>query len=391
MRVALVAGPEPGHVFPAIALCLRFAAAGDDPVLLTGTEWLDTARRAGLDAVELLGLDPAESDDDTDAGAKLHHRAARMAMLNLPVLRHLKPDLVVSDVITVCGGMVAELAGVPWIELSPHPLYLPSRGLPPIGSGLAPGTGLRGRLRDATMRAFTARSVRAGGRQRTRARQGIGLPGVDPGPRRRLIATLPALEVPRPDWPAEAVVVGPLHFEPTTEVLTVPPGAGPLIVVAPSTASTGTAGLAALALEYLIPGETLPAGSRLVVSELVSSRPGGDGVAMPPWAVVGLGRQDELLRQADVVVCGGGHGMLSKTLLAGVPMVVVPGGGDQWELANRVVRQGSARLLRPLSAHVLIAEVAEVLSDPGYRHAARRAGDSIAGVADAVAVCRAGM
>jgi UDP:flavonoid glycosyltransferase YjiC (YdhE family) len=391
MRVALVAGPEPGHVFPAIALCLRLAAAGDDPVLLTGTEWLDTARRAGLDAVELLGLDPVESDDDTDAGAKLHHRAARMAMLNLPVLRHLKPDLVVSDVITVCGGMVAELAGVPWIELSPHPLYLPSRGLPPIGSGLAPGTGLRGRLRDATMRAFTARSVRAGGRQRTRARQGIGLPGVDPGPRRRLIATLPALEVPRPDWPAEAVVVGPLHFEPTTEVLTVPPGAGPLIVVAPSTASTGTAGLAALALEYLIPGETLPAGSRLVVSELVSSRPGGDGVAMPPWAVVGLGRQDELLRQADVVVCGGGHGMLSKTLLAGVPMVVVPGGGDQWELANRVVRQGSARLLRPLSAHVLIAEVAEVLSDPGYRHAARRAGDSIAGVADAVAVCRAGM
>lgn len=391
MRVALVAGPEPGHVFPAIALCLRFAAAGDDPVLLTGTEWLDTARRAGLDAVELLGLDPVESDDDTDAGAKLHHRAARMAMLNLPVLRHLKPDLVVSDVITVSGGMVAELAGVPWIELSPHPLYLPSRGLPPIGSGLAPGTGLRGRLRDATMRAFTARSVRAGGRQRTRARQGIGLPGVDPGPRRRLIATLPALEVPRPDWPAEAVVVGPLHFEPTTEVLTVPPGAGPLIVVAPSTASTGTAGLAALALEYLIPGETLPAGSRLVVSELVSSRPGGDGVAMPPWAVVGLGRQDELLRQADVVVCGGGHGMLSKTLLAGVPMVVVPGGGDQWELANRVVRQGSARLLRPLSAHVLIAEVAEVLSDPGYRHAARRAGDSIAGVADAVAVCRAGM
>jgi UDP:flavonoid glycosyltransferase YjiC (YdhE family) len=105
--------------------------------------------------------------------------------------------------------------------------------------------------------------------------------------------------------------------------------------------------------------------------------------------VVGLGRQDDLLRQADVVVCGGGHGMLSKTLLAGVPMVVVPGGGDQWELANRVVRQGSARLIRPLSPDALIAGVAEVLLDPGYRHAARRAGDFIAGVADPVAVCRA--
>ena len=43
---------------------------------------------------------------------------------------------------------------------------------------------------------------------------------------RRLIATLPALEVPRPDWPEEAVVVGPLHFEPTDRVLDIPPGPG---------------------------------------------------------------------------------------------------------------------------------------------------------------------
>lgn len=384
MRVAVVTGPEAGHAFPAIALCLRLAKAGAEPVLLTGAAWIDTARCVGLEAVELLGLDTGDTDDDNDEGAKLHQRAGRMAMLNLPLMECLRPDLVVSDVITVCGGLAAEILGVPWIELSPHPLYLPSRGLPPIGSGLAPGTGVRGRVRDSILRAFTARSVRTGERQRARVRREIGLPGVDPGPRRRLIATLPALEVPRPDWPAEAVVVGPLHFEPTTEVLAVPPGAGPVIVVAPSTASTGTARLGALALEQLVPGETLPAGSRVVVSQLVSA---DDGVAVPPWAVAGLGRQDDLLRHADVVVCGGGHGMLSKTLLAGVPMVVVPGGGDQWELANRVVRQGSARLVRPLSAHALIAGVAEVLSDPGYRQAARRAGDSIADVADAVEVC----
>ena len=389
MRVAVVAGPEAGHAFPAIALSLRFLAAGHDPVLLTGREWLDTARAAGVEAVELLGLDPEAADDDADEGAKIHQRAARMAVVNLPVLQRLRPDLVVSDVITVCGGMVAELLGVPWVELSPHPLYLPSKGLPPIGSGLVPGTGVSGRLRDTIMRAFTARSIRAGDRQRTAARAAIGLSARDPGPRRRLIATLPALEVPRPDWPAEAVVVGPLHFEPTSDVLEVPPGEGPVVVVAPSTASTGTTGLAELALENLIPGETLPVGSRLVVSRLVSSRTGGNDVAVPPWAVVGLGRQVDLLRHADVVVCGGGHGMLSKTLLAGVPMVVVPGGGDQWELANRAVRQGCSRLVRPLNADALIGGVTEVLSDPGYRQAARRAGDSITGVADPVAVCRA--
>lgn len=382
MRVVVVAGPEAGHVFPAIALCLRLVAAGDQSVLLTGRQWLETAREAGIEAVELVGLEPEDSDDDDDAGAKIHRRAARMAVLNQAALLKLRPDLIVSDVITACGGMAAELLGVPWVELSPHPLYLPSKGLPPIGSGLAPGTDVAGRVRDVVMRAFTARSIRIGDRQRAECRAGIGLPARDPGPRRRLIATLPALEVPRPDWPVEAVVVGPLHFEPTTEVMAIPPGAGPVVVVAPSTAVTGAAGLAEVSLECLVPGRTLPTGSRLVVSRL-----GGNDLAMPPWARVARVRQDQLLRHADVVVCGGGHGMLSKSLLAGVPVVVVPGDGDQWELANRVVRQGSGKLVRPLSAEALVAATGDVLSDISYLQAARRAAESVAGVTDPVAVC----
>jgi UDP:flavonoid glycosyltransferase YjiC (YdhE family) len=132
----------------------------------------------------------------------------------------------------------------------------------------------------------------------------------------------------------------------------------------------------------------LPAGARVAVSRL-----GGTELTLPPWAVDGLGRQDELLARADVMVCGSGHGIVAKSLLAGVPLVVVPGGGDQWEMANRVVRQGSAQLVRPLTADALVAAVREVLSVPGYREAARRAGASLSspsgapGVADPVRVC----
>jgi UDP:flavonoid glycosyltransferase YjiC (YdhE family) len=382
MRVAVVAGPDPGHAFPAIALCLRFLANGDSPTLLTGRQWLDTANETGVDAVELLGLDATDADDDADAGAKINQRAARMAVLNAPQLAELAPDLVVSDVITVAGGFAAELLGLPWVELNPQPLYRPSKGLPPIGSGLAPGVGLRGRIRDAVLRAMSARSWRQGLRQREAARTEIGLPAVDPGPQRRLIATLPALELPRPDWPAEAVIVGPLHFEPTSSELAIPTGTGPVVVVAPSTATTGARGLAEVALDTLTPGEVLPAGSRVVVSRL-----GGPDVPVPSWAVVGLGRQDELLSHADVVICGGGHGIVSKSLLAGVPLVVVPGGGDQWEISNRVVRQGSAQLVRPLTAESLATAVREVLSSAQYREAARRAGASVTGVEDPVRVC----
>jgi UDP:flavonoid glycosyltransferase YjiC (YdhE family) len=382
MRVAVVAGPDPGHSFPAIALCQQFLAAGDTPTLLTGTEWLDTARAAGVDAVELTGLNPTAEDDDLDAGAKIHQRAARMAVLNRAQLQAMALDLVVSDVITACGGLSAELLRIPWIELNPHPLYRPSKGLPPLGSGLAPGTGIRGRLRDTTMRALTARSWRAGLRQRAQVRVEIGLPATDPGPLRRLIATLPALEVPRPDWPAEAVLVGPLHFEPTEQVLSIPPGSGPVVVVAPSTALTGTQGMAQAALECLVPGAGLPTGARVVVSRL-----NGPDLTVPPWAVAGLGRQDELLAHADLVICGGGHGMVAKALLAGVPLVVVPGGADQWEIANRVARQGSGRLVRPLTGEALASAAGEVLATPSYRDAARRAAAGATEVTDPVRVC----
>ncbi|MEE9243084.1 MAG: glycosyl transferase, partial [Mycobacterium sp.] len=160
MRVAVVAGPDPGHAFPAIALCLRFLAAGDDPALLTGRKWLQVARQQGICAVELDGLDPTAVDDDGDDGAKIHRRAARMAVLNAQRIGDLAPDVVISDSITVCGGLAAELLGLPWIELNAHPLYRPSKGLPPVGSGLAPGAGMGGWLRDSVMRSLSARSWR---------------------------------------------------------------------------------------------------------------------------------------------------------------------------------------------------------------------------------------
>jgi UDP:flavonoid glycosyltransferase YjiC (YdhE family) len=378
VRVAVVAGPDPGHAFPAIALCLKFGAAGHDPVLLTGTRWLDQARAAGLESVELLGLQPRVADDDADAGAKIHQRAAHMALANLDQLGQLAPDLIVSDVITACGGMAGELLGVPWVELNPHPLYLPSKGLPPLGSGLAPGEGLRGRLRDGLMRRLTQRSIDEGLRQRSQARVEIGLPARDPGPVRRLIATLPALEVPRPDWPDEAVLVGPLHWEPTDAALQPPLGTGPVVVIAPSTAFTGAEGMTELAVRALD-----SVGARVVVSALDPPASG-----LPSWAIAGLARQDLLLAGADLAICGGGHGFLSKALLAGVPAVVVPGGGDQWELANRVVRQGSAELVRPLTCEAMSAAIGKVLGERRYTEAARRAAAGAADVTDPVRVCQ---
>ncbi|MGV9677490.1 glycosyltransferase [Nocardia sp. NPDC003482] len=377
MRVAVVAGPDPGHAFPAVALCLRLLAAGDEPVLFTGPRWFEPARAAGIGVRRLKGLAPRPQDDDADAGQRIHERAAHISTEILPELGAMLPELVISDVLTAGGGMAAERLGVPWVELSPHPLYRPSKALPPIGSGLAPGEGLRGRTRDAVLRGLTARAVQRGERQRAAARASIGLPEQDPGPDARLIATLPALEVPRPDWPADTHLIGPLLWEPTTAELPLPPGDEPLVMVAPSTAHTGVTGMAEAVLTALD-----GAGVRVVISML--DEPPAD---LPPWATAGLGRQDALLRHADVVVGGGGHGLLAKTLLAGVPIVTVPGGGDQWELANRAARQGGSILVRPFTPEAVRAAVRRILDDPSYRAAAAKAAATAGAVADPVEIC----
>ncbi|WP_406231337.1 glycosyltransferase [Nocardia sp. NBC_01009] len=379
MRVAVVAGPDPGHAFPALALCERFLAAGDEPVLFTGPRWFDVAREAGIPMRRLKGLAPRAADDDADAGQRIHERAAHISTEILPDLSAMLPELVVSDVLTAGGGMAAERLGVPWVELSPHPLYLPSKALPPIGSGLAPGEGVRGRLRDGVLRTLTARAIRNGQRQREQAREGVGLPATDPGPAARLIATLPALEVPRPDWPEHTHVIGPLLWEPTSAILEPPPGDEPLVMVAPSTAHTGVAGMVETVLEALD-----GAGVRVAISML--DTPPTD---LPSWATAGLGRQDELLTHAAAVVGGGGHGLLAKSLLAGVPIVTIPGGGDQWELANRAARQGSSILVRPLTADAVRSAVLDLLNTPAYTAAARSAAADAATVADPIARCRA--
>jgi UDP:flavonoid glycosyltransferase YjiC (YdhE family) len=421
LRVAVVVGPDPGHAFPAVALCARLRAAGHAPLLLTGQRWLDRVRAEGVDAVELPGVVAPDPAADTDPGYRLHGRAARMAPALAGLFEGDRPDVVVADTLTAAGGLAAELAGVPWLELLPHPLQAPSVALPPPGSGLAPGRTFLGRGRDAVLRRLHARSVALGRRQRAKARASIGLPADDPGPAHRLVATLWPLEPARPDWPADTDVVGPLHWEPTQADLAPPPGGGPLVLVSPSTAASGRLGVLPAVLEAVrrLRAAALP-DLRLAGTVLDSSQPAGGGAlpqwavvgpgrqapllaqaaavhasehvvgggALPQWAVVGPGRQAPLLAEAAVVVAGGGHGVLTKALSAGVPLVLVPGAGDQRDLSRRAARLGAAVVIeRPLTPARLARAIGQVIIDSAFRAAAVAVADANGPYANPVRLC----
>jgi UDP:flavonoid glycosyltransferase YjiC (YdhE family) len=368
--VVLVAGPDAGHAFPVAALALALQRRGCEPLVLTGNRWIPPLKAAGVAAEVLPNLRANRAD--VGFGYRLYGRGAEMAPAAAALIEGHGADLVVTDTLTVSGAFAADLVGVPWIELVPHHDMSPSEGLPPSGTGWRPGRGPIGRRRDAAFRRLNATGLVVAERQRTEARRSIGLPDSGP-PLARLIATIPALELPRPDRSADAVLVGPLVWDPATTDLAPPTGAGPLALVSESTAGNGVGGLLEAALGAL---PRLP-GLRLVATRLSPY----DGV-LPAGVVVGAGRQDPLLREASVALTTAGNGIVTKVARCGVPLVLVPGVGDQRENAIRLARAGAAIVVpaRLLTPSVVARSLRRVLEDPGYAAAARRVADEAAGL-----------
>jgi UDP:flavonoid glycosyltransferase YjiC (YdhE family) len=359
-RVALVAGPDPGHLFPVLAIADALVADGHDVVVLTGDDRRSDVESRGLAFATL----PLEWPDDrhADLGYRLWELGGRLAPATADVLAGHGPDVVVVDTLTQSGAMAAELLDVPWIEVIPHHLPDPDPALPAIGLGRLPRRGMLRRPDEQRLHRLQSRSLAAGRAHRDRVRHELGLHG--PGrPTLRLVASLPSLEYPRSRWPTDTHLVGPLGWDPPWPSLEVPMGTEPLVVVTDSSASTVPWELGAFAMDAL---------RNLSIRLAVVTR--GDLQPWPSRCVVGWGPHGPLLDQAALAITPGGAGVTGKALQRGVPLVTVPIQGDQQESAARVVWSGAGRRIRrwQRTPQWLRAAAVSVLHDPSYRQAAQR-------------------
>ncbi|MFA9445972.1 glycosyltransferase [Egicoccus sp. AB-alg6-2] len=365
-RIAVVAGPDAGHAYPALGVGAALVQRGHDVLFCSGGEHARLAAHHGCDFLELPLLEP--TDHDGDFGHLLWQRGAAMALPLAAALRQRDLDLVVADLLTRAGSFAAQLLGVPWVETIPHHLPDPASDLPPVGSGRHPARHPLRRFDDRRIHVKQAASLAEGWRQAAEAARGIGLQRVA-APALRLVATLPGLERPRLQWPARAHVVGPLAVEPPLAPLAPPAGDDPLVLVTDSTATDAAGGLGRAALDAL---RHLDLRVVITSSDLA---PRIDG-----RVVVGRGPHRPLLAEAALAIGPGGGGFVSKAAAAAVPMVVVPQLGDQWEAAARLQEAGVAAVLRPgrLSPRRLRWTVVRHLADPRPADAARRLADEAA-------------
>jgi UDP:flavonoid glycosyltransferase YjiC (YdhE family) len=364
LKVFLGAFGDPGHAFPMLALAEALAARGHTVAIETWRRWEEPAVAAGL---EFVPAPEYQVFPTRERPLKPYEAAVLAAQTTREAVRRVAPDVLVSDILTPAPALAGELEGVPVATLVPHVHPDLPPGFPPYSIGARlPRTPVGAALWRATDR-LVAIGLERGRREYNdcRARLGLGpLPWRHTGLSRSLslVGTLPQLEYPR-TWPSWLRVVGPLLWEPPGERVEPPPGDGPVVLVAPSTAQDREHRLLRAALAGL-------AREPVRVIATWNGREPDPPIRVPPNAVlVPWLSYSKTMPACDLVVSHGGHGTLTRALTTGCPVVVCPAGGDMAENAARVDWAGLGIRLAPrfCTPRGVRLAVTRALSTPALR------------------------
>jgi UDP:flavonoid glycosyltransferase YjiC (YdhE family) len=336
LRLMIAAFGDAGHAFPAIALARALAERGHEVVVETWRRWQQAVEGCGLEfaAAEQYKVFPPPRPGSADGAS-----AAQAARALLPFIDQWRPDAVVSDVLTVAPALAAEAAGVRRATLIPHPYPVHQKGEPFFAFGLLPSRTAVGRLAWRAWLPVLETGLRRGRRELNGQRAALGLAPLDRfhgglSEELVLVATFPQLEYPR-RWSSEVHVTGPMEFELPFPDIELPPGDAPLVLLAPSTAKDPECRLVRTALAALADEPVR------VVATTNGAEPDRP-VEVPGNAVlVEWLSYSQMMPEAALVICHGGHGTMVRALGAGVPVLCCPVAGDMNENAIRVAWAGA--------------------------------------------------
>jgi len=369
MRFLVAAFGDAGHAFPAIALARELRGREHEVLVETWEQWREPVEAEGLGftAAQEYTVFPPPGPDTPDG-----QTAASAARALAGLMEEFRPDLVVSDILTLAPTLAAEVAGVPCATLIPHVYPVQEPGLPLFSLGMRPPRTPLGRLAWRAPLPILRSGLQRGRDELNVTRERLGLAPIDRfhggiSELLAMVATFPQLEYPR-RWPDHVKVTGPLIFELPHEDVELPSGDGPLVLVAPSTSQDPKCELLRAALDGLAdePVRVLVTTNRHRPVEPLSVP---DNAVLHPWL-----SYSQAMSVADLVICHGGHGTVARALAAGVPVLVSPAIGDMAENGARVAWSGAGEMLprRLLSTRSVRLATRRVLGEPLYRRRASK-------------------
>ena len=363
-RFLVAAFGDAGHAFPAIALARALRGRGHEVLVETWERWRDAVEGEGIfftAAEEYRTFPPSGGDPGT------WRSAADAAIALLPLIEDFRPDVVVSDILTLAPTLAGERAGVRRATLIPHVYPVHEPGLPFFAFGMQPPRTPVGRAVWRGAQPVLESGLRRGRDEMNETRAAVGLPPVEGfhgGISRELamVATFPQLEYPR-RWPAGVHVTGPMRFELPYRDIELPEGDEPLVLVAPSTAQDPQLRLVCTALDALADGPVR------VVATTNRLDPEPLPAAPANAVVVDWLSYSQVMPRASLVVCHGGHGTVARALAAGVPVLCCPHVGDMAENSARVAWAGAGLMLpwRLLGTGPLRVASRRILGDESFR------------------------
>jgi MGT family glycosyltransferase len=301
----------------------------------------------------------------------------------LASLQRTPTDVAVCDFMLLGAFIGAEACHIPSVGLVHTIAVLPLNGLPPIPYGLKPAHGRPGRWRDDILRHARDRVLRRWLRILNDARAHYQLAPLAVlydqwfRAQRLLILSSPTFDFPASRLPENVRYVGPAFWEAPTDTGPELPAPSHVPLVLASLSTTYQA-----AERYL---QTLIAAlGRLPIQAIVTTGAGYDLARLAPLPANVIVRDyiphSALLDRAAVMITHAGHGSVISALAHGVPLICVPFGRDQRDVAIRAVATGAAITLRPagLTARKLSRAINHVLNQPQYQTAARSMQASLA-------------
>jgi UDP:flavonoid glycosyltransferase YjiC (YdhE family) len=130
----------------------------------------------------------------------------------------------------------------------------------------------------------------------------------------------------------------------------------------------------------------------MAVDAVVTTGPAIEPTALRAPANVTVLRSaphDAAMREASLIVTHGGHGTVSRALIHGLPLLVMPMGRDQNDNAARVEARGVGLTVSPTASEAEIGKaLTRLVVEPGFRFAAYRLGKIVANDADGSAFVR---
>jgi MGT family glycosyltransferase len=399
LNILICSTPADGHVNPATPIARALVERGHCVRWYTGSAFRATVEATGAVFEPIIkATEPSAMTMDE----RFPNRVGLEGLAGLKFdLKHLFLDEVPGqiddlqrilstnpiDVMLVDTGFSAalllhELGGPPFATYGISILPIPSRDLPPLGSGRLPSTSPLTRWRDRLLTPVAMRVLFHGvHRHYLKIRHQVGLAGSTRStvfdtfvsPLLYLHGSSEMFEYPRSDLPGHVHFVGPLLPAPK-------PGAAlpswwanldrskPIVLV--------NQGTVAVDLDDLIV-PTLTALADEDVTVIATGGTGSDGLRIPVPANAHVEAYipfASILPHVDLMVTNGGFGGVQLALAHGVPLIVAGTTEDKPEIASRVAWSGAGidlHVKRPTSPQVRNA-VGSVLANDRYRNAAQR-------------------